>query len=111
MPAGKPASAKGLTDQKDSMSDNLWSAAALDAKTQRQMNKQKEAEERRKRRQIEKLEAEIEEMEGQIAQLETEMADEKNASDFEAMTKLSREHEEVSAKLEEAFEAWTVLQE
>ena len=51
------------------MSDNLWSAggldgnkaaAALDAKTQRQMNKQKEAEERRKRRQIEKLEAEIE---------------------------------------------------
>ena len=75
------------------------------------MNKQKEAEERRKRRQIEKLEAEIEEMEGQIAQLETEMADEKNASDFEAMTKLSREHEKASAKLEEAFEEWTVLQE
>ena len=120
MSAGKPASAKGLTDQKDSMSDNLRSAggldgnksaAALDAKTQRQLNKQKEAEERRKRRQIEKLEAEIEEMEGQIAQLETEMADEKNASDFEEMTKLSREHEEVSAKLEAAFEEWTLLQE
>ncbi len=87
------------------------SAAPPDASQQRLLNKQKEAEERRRQRQIEKLEAEIERLETKIAEVEAQMNDEKNAADYNLMQSLSSEHETLSAALEEAFEQWSALQE
>ena len=86
-------------------------AAPLDASRQRLLNKQKEAEERRRQRRSEKLEAEIESLEAKIADLETRMNDEKTAADYTVMQTLSEEHETLSKALEEAFEQWSALQE
>ena len=87
------------------------STAPLDASQQRLLNKQKEAEERRRQRQSEKLEAEIERLETKIAEVESQMNDEKNAADYNAMQELSCEHETLSEALETAFEQWSALQE
>lgn len=87
------------------------SAAPLDASQQRLLNKQKEAEERRRQRQIEKLEAEIDRLETKIAEVEAQMNDEKNAADYNLMQSLSSEHETLSEALEEAFGQWSALQE
>ena len=75
------------------------------------MNKQKEAEERRRQRQSEKLEAEIESLETKIAEIEAQMNDEKIAADYNAMQALSSEHETLSQVLETTFEAWSALQD
>ena len=90
---------------------DVQSAAPLDASQQRILNKQKEAEERRRQRQIEKLETEIESLEAKIAEVEAQMNDEKNAADYNLMQSLSSEHEMFSEALEEAFEQWSALQE
>lgn len=87
------------------------STAPLDASQQRLLNKQKEAEERRRQRQSEKLEAEIERLETKIAEVESQMNDEKNAADYNVMQELSSAHETLSEALETAFEQWSALQE
>ena len=87
------------------------STAPLDASQQRLLNKQKEAEERRRQRQSEKLEAEIERLETKIAEVESQMSDEKNAADYNVMQELSSAHETLSEALETAFEQWSALQE
>lgn len=101
--SGENAARKGSGDAQ--------STAPLDATQQRLLNKQKEAEERRRQRQSEKLEAEIERLETKIAEIEAQMNDEKIAADYNAMQALSSEHETLSQVLETTFEAWSALQD
>ena len=82
------------------------SEANLSAAEQRALNKQREAEERRRMRLLEKLEAEIAELEERDAQLERELCSEENMSDYELLAKLSKEREEVGARLSQAYEEW-----
>ena len=82
------------------------SEANLSAAEQRALNKQREAEERRRMRLLEKLEAEIAELEERDAQLERELCSEENMSDYELLAKLSKEREEVGARLSQADEEW-----
>ena len=101
--SGENAARKGSGDAQ--------STAPLDATQQRLLNKQKEAEERRRQRQSEKLEAEIERLETKIAEIEAQMNDEKIAADYNAMQALSSEHGTLSQVLETTFEAWSALQD
>lgn len=80
--------------------------ANLSAAEQRALNKQREAEERRRMRQLEKLEAEIAELEERDAELQQQLCSEENMSDYELLAKLSREHEEVTARLAAAYDEW-----
>ena len=80
--------------------------ANLSAAEQRALNKQREAEERRRQRLLEKLEAEIAELEERDAQLERSLCSEENMSDYELLAKLSHEKEEVTARLSAAYEEW-----
>lgn len=80
--------------------------ANLSAAEQRALNKQREAEERRRMRLLEKLEGEIAELEERDAQLERELCSEENMSDYELLARLSKEREEVGARLSQAYEEW-----
>ena len=80
--------------------------ANLSAAEQRALNKQREAEERRRMRQLEKLEAEIAELEERDAELQQQLCSEENMSDYELLAKLSREHEGVTARLAAAYDEW-----
>ena len=80
--------------------------ANLSAAEQRVLNKQREAEERRRLRLMEKLENEIAELEERDAQLERELCSEENMSDYELLARLSREREEVGTRLSQAYEQW-----
>ena len=80
--------------------------ANLSAAEQRVPNKQREAEERRRLRLMEKLENEIAELEERDAQLERELCSEENMSDYELLARLSREREEVGTRLSQAYEQW-----
>ena len=80
--------------------------ANLSAAEQRALNKQREAEERRRQRLLEKLEAEIAELEERDAELERQLCSEENMSDYELLARLSREREEVAARLSAAYEEW-----
>ena len=83
----------------------------LSAAEQRAMNKQREAEERRRQRLLEKLEAEIAELEEKDAELQQQLCSHENMSDYELLAKLSREHEEVTARLAEAYDEWAEASE
>ncbi len=77
---------------------------------QRRLNKEKEAEERRRTRRIEKLEEEITELEERIAGLESELSKPENAADYELLARIAGEREELTAKLEAAYTEWEELQ-
>ena len=83
----------------------------MDSGTLRRLKKQKEAEERRRQRLIEKLEAEITELEETIAELERQMSDPANMSDYELLENLGRAHDEADAELTQAYDEWSSMQE
>ncbi len=76
---------------------------------QRRLNKEKEAQERRIARRIEKLEEEITELEEKIAGLESELSKPENAADYELLARIAGEREELTAKLELAYTEWEEL--
>ena len=63
------------------------------------------------RRDLEKLEAEIAELEEKDAELQQQLCSQENMSDYELLAKLSREHEEVTARLAEAYDEWAEASE
>ena len=86
-------------------------AKGLSAAEQRALNKQREAEERRRARLLGKLENEITQLEEKDAQLERQLLSQENMADYQLLAKLSKEREEVSARLSAAYEEWARAEE
>ena len=85
------------------------SSVQLDAAAQRQLNKIREAEERRRKRKLEELENQISTLESEIAQMEEEMVRPENAADYQRLARLG---EDVSAKkilLDGLYSQWAEL--
>ena len=82
----------------------------LDAAQQRQLNKIREAEERRRKRKIEELETQIASLEEEIAGLEEEMARPENASDYQLLARLGEETASKKAALDQVYSQWAELE-
>ena len=59
----------------------------------------------------EKLENEITQLEEKDAQLERQLLSQENMADYQLLAKLSKEREEVSARLSAAYEEWARAEE
>ena len=110
----KKASANSLTDDGKlenaiKTSENVSEVSMLSSQEERQLKKQREADERRRQREIEKIEAEIERLEKEIRELEKEM--EKPSSDYSRLSKLGNKHNELKLELEDAEFRWESLLE
>lgn len=71
--------------------------------------RQQRAEDAKKRQRISAVEKEIEQIENSISLLEQQIADEKNASDFELIASLCSKLEEQKNALDEKMEEWSQL--
>lgn len=83
----------------------------LSAAEQRALNKQREAEERRRARLLEKLEKEIADLEERSAEIERQLCSEENMNDYQFLAELSRQREEISDRLSAAYEEWAEAEE
>ena len=83
----------------------------LTVKEERALKKAAEAEERRRKREIEGLEKDIETLEERIAEIEAEMQLPENLSDFSKLAKLSKEMTKLREDLDSAYAGWEALQE
>ena len=86
-------------------------AKGLSAAEQRALNKQREAEERRRARLLEKLEKEIADLEERSAEIERQLCSEENMNDYQFLAELSRQGEEISDRLSAAYEEWAEAEE
>ena len=82
-------------------------AAKLDWKAQ----KEQQAKERKRKNDLAKCEAEIAQLEERTAQLDEEMARPEVATSSFKLMELSKEQEQVNARLEELYELWETLAE
>ena len=82
----------------------------LDAAQQRQLNKIREAEERRRKRKIEELEMQIASLEDEIAGLEEEMARPETASDYQLLARLGEETASKKTALDQVYSEWAELE-
>lgn len=73
--------------------------------------KQKDAEERKRKNRLSKVEQEIEEIENKVSQLTEELEKPENTTDYVKCAEISKEIEEKNAKLLELYEEWENLQE
>ena len=87
------------------------SPKGLSAAEQRALNKQREAEERRRARLLEKLEKEIADLEERSAEIERQLCSEENMNDYQFLAELSRQREEISDRLSAAYEEWAEVEE
>ena len=85
-------------------------ANSVNSAEERRLKKEREAEERRRARLSEKLEAEISELEQKIAEIEQELCKSENMSDYELLTELGASREAAKARLSEAYEEWEKVQ-
>lgn len=86
------------------------SGTELNSKEERQAKKQKEAEERRLRREIERTEDEIAELEEKIEELTAELTKPEIMSDFIKLDEISRDIAEKKESLNRKYEYWESLQ-
>ena len=94
----------------DSAADKNAGIETLSAAEQRRLNKEREAEERRRARQSEKLEQEISELEEKIAEIEQEICKPENMTDYELLGSLSKQREEAQERLSAAYAEWAEIQ-
>lgn len=94
----------------DSVADKNAGIETLSAAEQRRLNKEREAEERRRARQSEKLEQEISELEEKIAEIEQEICKPENMTDYELLGSLSKQREEAQERLSAAYDEWAEMQ-
>ena len=94
----------------DSAADKNAGIKTLSAAEQRRLNKEREAEERRRARQSEKLEQEISELEEKIAEIEQEICKPENMTDYELLGSLSKQREEAQERLSAAYDEWAEMQ-
>lgn len=73
--------------------------------------KQKDAEERKRKNRLQKVEQEIEELEASVSRLTEELEKPENTTDYVKCAEISGEIEEKNAKLLELYEEWETLQE
>ncbi len=99
-----------------SESEKVKSAAAdfdenadLSPAEERALKKKREAEERRRIREKERLEALIEELEGKISEMEAEMCKAENLTNPQLLTELDEKVKDSRVKLEEAYDNWMEL--
>ena len=90
---------------------SVSASEGLTIKEERALKKAAEAEERRRKREIEGLEAEIENLEEKIAEIEAEMQKPENLSDFSKLAELSKEMTKLREDLDSAYVKWEGLQE
>ncbi|MBR4411327.1 MAG: ABC-F family ATP-binding cassette domain-containing protein, partial [Firmicutes bacterium] len=83
----------------------------LTAAEQRQLNKMREAEERRRQRKMAELEERIAQLEEEISQMEGQMADPANAMDYQLLARLGEEVHEKKGILDEVYLEWAELEE
>lgn len=81
----------------------------LSAAEERALKKKKEAEERRRIREKEKLEALIEKLEEEISDMEAEMCLPENLANPQLLTELDEKVKDSRVKLEEAYDNWMEL--
>lgn len=94
----------------DSAANKNAGIETLSAAEQRRLNKEREAEERRRARQSEKLEQEISELEEKIAEIEQEICKPENMTDYELLGSLSKQREEAQERLSAAYDEWAEMQ-
>lgn len=94
----------------DSAADKNAGTETLSAAEQRRLNKEREAEERRRARLSEKLEQEISELEEKIAEIEKEICKPENMTDYELLGSLSKQREEARERLSAAYDEWAEMQ-
>ncbi len=94
----------------DSSADKNADTKTLSAAEQRRLNKEREAEERRRARLSEKLEQEISELEEKIAEIEQEICKPENMTDYELLGSLSKQREEAQERLSAAYDEWAEMQ-
>ena len=95
-------------DARRKASENNIEALA-GSKEERQLKKQKEAEERRRERESARLMSLISASEERICELEVEMMDPGIATDHEALSRLSKEMAELKEIVENAYDEWDKL--
>ncbi|MBR6473293.1 MAG: ABC-F type ribosomal protection protein [Firmicutes bacterium] len=83
---------------------------ATSSKEERAGKKAVEAEERRRLREIERLEKDIESKENRVSEIEDLMQLQENLSDFNKLTKLSEEMSKLKEEINENYEKWETLQ-
>ena len=83
----------------------------LTAAEQRQLNKMREAEERRRQRKLAELEEKIAQLEEEISNLEGQMADPANAMDYQLLARLGEDVHAKKEELDEVYMEWTELED
>jgi len=83
----------------------------LSEKELRQIAKQKEAEERRRKRQMEALEKNIAKWEEEIEKIHEQVADPENALNYQLLEELSSKSSKLQEQIDEAFMEWAELDE
>lgn len=107
--AGAGAATAGM--QASSFAQEKMETQELSAAEQRQLNKLREAEERRRKRKLEELEQKIADFEEKISQLEAKMADPDNAQDYQLLSQLGEELQAKKDELDEVYLEWAELEE
>ncbi len=95
----------------DSDGDSSYATVKTDAAQQRQLAKQREAEERRRKRLLAELEEKIAEYEAEISKLEEEMGDPANSLDYQLLAELGEKLAKQKVLLEETYGRWAALEE
>lgn len=80
-----------------------------DAAARRRAVKEREAQERRIRRQAAALEQQIETLEAELHEIEAEMADPEAGADYQRMSRLATRHAETQKALDAAYIEWEAL--
>ena len=86
------------------------SSQAASSKEERANKKALEAEERRRLREIERLEKDIETKENRVSEIEELMQRAEYQTDFSKLTKLSEEMSKLKESINENYEKWESLQ-
>ncbi|MBN2898362.1 MAG: ABC-F family ATP-binding cassette domain-containing protein [Clostridia bacterium] len=86
--------------------DALGAKTKTQIKDERRKEKEKLAEERRQKKEFEKIEADIHHIEHEILQLETDMCDESLYNDHEKVSFIANQLESLKSQLEQLYEKW-----
>ena len=106
----KAGEGNGQSKKADPDDFSAAGARTLSEKELRQLNKQKEAEERRRRRLAQELEERINSCEQDIMNLEEQIADPQNALDYQLLEKLAQELEEKKKELDRVYAEWAEVE-
>ncbi len=99
-----------LKELKDQEETHAREEPILSSSEQRMLNKQKEAEERRKARLLKSLEEDIASLEANIEEIQNKMCQPEYMTDHEKLNQLNQSLEEAKSNLDEKYGQWLELQ-